>query len=121
LTCGVLLLQADLDRIVPSMAIVRQIFRSQDFGEVPLTATFKDDWQLVPRADEHKYLNIVKKPLPRNVVPDAIPFPPLLNHFIMMERQRKGESLDERPMLPITSVLLPKPFIYPAETDENSA
>jgi len=117
----VLLFKADLDNTVWSSAIVRQIFRGQDFGDVTLTTTFKDDWHLVPRADEHIYLNIVKKPLPLNPVPDSVPFPPLLNHFIMMERQRKGESLGERPMLPIKSVLLPKPHILPAETDDSSA
>ena len=97
-----------------SLAYVRKIFRGQDFGDVMTTASYKEDWKLVPRADEHKYLNIVKKPLPQTVVPDTVPFPPLLNHFIMLERQKKGESLEEPPMLPIRSVLLPKPHILPA-------
>ena len=108
------LLKADPDCRVQSSAYVRKIFRGQDFGEVNVTSCYKADWKLVPRADEDKYLNTVKKPLPQTVVPDSIPFPPLLDHFIMLERQQKAESLQERPMLPVKSVLRPKPDILPA-------
>ena len=114
-------LQADLDIRVPSTVTVRTIFRGQDFGDLVTKTCYKADWQLVPRSDEHKYVNSVKKPLPQNVVPDAVPFPPLLNHFIMMERQQKGEAVDERPMLPIKSVLRPKLTIETAETEESAA
>lgn len=113
-----LLFKADLDCRVRSSAIARKIFRGQDLGDGRITSSYKDDWHLVPRADEHKYLNTVKKPLPRNIVPDAIPFPPLLDHFIMLERQQKGESLEEQPMLPIKSVLKPRPTVL---TDDSSA
>lgn len=106
-------MQADIDSIVRSIVYVRKIFRGQDFGEVMTTSSYKDDWKLVPRADEHKYLNTVKKPLPQANVPDTAPFPPLLNHFIMLERQQKREPLAEPPRLPIKPVLVPKPHIVP--------
>lgn len=98
------------------MAYMRKIFRGQDFGEVRTTACYKSDWKLVSRANEHKYLNAVKKPLPRTDVPDTMPFPPLLEHFIMLERQQKGEPLEETPTLPIKSVLVPKPTVFSEAT-----
>jgi len=94
-----------LDYVVRSSVTARKVFRGQDLGDVKITSCYKSDWQLVPRTDEHKYLNVTKKPLPLNYVPDSISFPPLLNHFITMERQQKGESLEERPVLPLRSVV----------------
>jgi len=99
---------------VHSVAYVRKIFRGQDFGVVPTSACYKSDWKLIPRAEEHKYLNAVKNPPQPNCVPEAVPFPPLLEHFIKLERQQKGQPADERPMLPIKSVLVRKPNILPA-------
>jgi len=96
-----------------SLAHAQKVFRGENYGDFVITACHKADWKLVPRAEEHKYLNIVKKPRPRNVVPDTVPFPPLLNHFIMLERQQKGEPLDKPPMLPIKSVLTPRQPILP--------
>ena len=92
---------------------MKKIFRGENHGDVVVGVCHLCDWKLVPRAEEHKYLNIVQKPLPQTVVPDTIPFPPLLKHFIMLERQQKGEPLDKPPMLPIKSVLIPKPPILP--------
>ena len=105
-----------MDCRVGSVAYVRKIFRGQDFGEVMTTACYKSDWKLVARADEHRYLNAVKKPPPRTDVPDAIPFPPLLKHFVMLEKQQKGELLEEPPMLPVKSILVPKPNLLSETT-----
>jgi len=103
----------DVNSQVKSRVWVRKIFRGEDFGEVMTSTSYKADWKLVPRADEHKYLNTAKRVRPRGELPDAVPFPPLLNHFIMLERQQKGQPLDEPPMLPVKSVLLPRPQILP--------
>lgn len=110
------LLKADQDCRVRSVAYMRKIFRGQDFGEVMTTACYKSDWKLVSRADEHIYLNAVKKPLPRTDVPETIPLPPLLKHFVMLERQQKGEPLEETPMLPIKSAVVRKPTIFSETT-----
>ena len=102
-----------MDYKVQSYAHAKKIFRGENCGDEVISKCFMADWKLVPRDEEHKYLNIVKKPRPRTVVPDAIPFPPLLNHFIMLERHQKGQPLDKPPMLPIKSVLIPRPPIVP--------
>lgn len=96
-----------MDNKVRSVIYAKKIFRGEDLGETMTATSYKADWKLVPRSEEHVYLNGVKKPLPRNLVPDAIPFPPLLNYFIMLERKQKGEPLDKPPMLPVKSVLIP--------------
>lgn len=92
---------------------MKKIFRGENYGDAMTTACYKCDWKLVPRSEEHKYLNAELKPLPRTTIPDAVPFPPLLNYFIMLERQQKGEPLDKLPMLPVKSVVKPRPVILP--------
>jgi len=90
---------------------MKKVFRGENHGNVVTTASYKCDWKLVHRDEEHKYLSAVEQPLQRTAVPDSIPFPPLLNYFIMLERQQKGEPLDKPPMLPIKSAIIPKQSI----------
>jgi len=105
------LLKADVDCRVRSLAFMKKIFRGEDLGEQMTTACYKADWKLVPRSEEHKYLDAVKNPLPLRHVPEYVPFPPLLKHFIMLEKQQQGEPLDETLMLPIKPVVVAKPQI----------
>jgi len=90
------------------MAYLQKIFRGEDYGEFLTDTSYKPDWKLVPRSEEHKYLNAANKRRIRNFIPNTIPFPPLLNHFIMLERKQKGEPLDPPPVLPIKSVVVPR-------------
>ena len=70
---------------------------------------YKSDWRLVPREEETALLNYKpEKERPRNIIPDAIPFPPLLERMMILELEAQGKEMTEKPMLPISLCTFPE-------------
>jgi hypothetical protein len=92
--------QADPDVQVKSIAYGVHVFRGEEKGEEAIDTCYKADWKLVPRTEEAKF----KTPVPArplNIVPDAVPFPPLFAHFVMSQKQRLGKPVETPPKLPL--------------------
>ncbi len=93
-------LQADSDVCVRSYAHAKRIFRGELQGETKIKTTFKADWRLVPRDDEDRFTSVLCK-RESKTLPSSVPFPPLLEHMIVAEKSRAGQSLGQTPTLPL--------------------
>ncbi|XP_014671037.1 PREDICTED: uncharacterized protein LOC106811829 [Priapulus caudatus] len=81
----------------------RKVFRGNELGEWKIMAGHKADWRLIPRDDEHKYLNWKPaQPFVHSVIPREQPFPPLLREIIRQEMKAAGKSTDKEALLPIS-------------------
>lgn len=82
------------------MVLVERVFRGHKNSKpVQLdTATYKADYMLIPKDQEHLYLENAKLPEKR-VLPRMTDLPPLLAQIIMRQMKAKGEEVSEEPKL----------------------
>lgn len=82
------------------MVLVERVFRGhKNLKPVQLdTATYKADYMLIPKDQEHLYLENAKLPEKR-ILPRTTDLPPLLAQIIMRQMKAKGEKVSEEPKL----------------------
>jgi len=99
------LTEAEIDARNKSIAYGMKVWRGQQWGEGTIKAGYKNDWRLVPKLDEAKFLSYKATDRALTIVPDKIPMPPLLEYLVLEERRRdsgqKSAPLSEleRPMM----------------------
>jgi len=84
------------------MVLVERVFRGQK-NPKPIqldTATYKADYILIPKDQEHLYLNNTNVPEIK-VLPRTTDFPPLFAQMIMRQMKAKGIAEPEEPKLNI--------------------
>jgi len=95
--------EAEIDSTCKSIAYGMKIWRGEQCGESIIKGCYKNDWRLVPRLTEAKFLSYSVSERPRTIVPDKIPMPPLLEHLVLEERRFSAapSTSDEsdRPMM----------------------
>ncbi|KAK2710817.1 small ribosomal subunit protein mS34-like [Artemia franciscana] len=76
--------------------LVEEVFRGRKNPELKdLTAiTYKNDFKLVPKHEEHKLINVAPVELPETVVPSEIEPPPLLKMLCAQRRAARGEDTE---------------------------
>lgn len=82
------------------MVLVERVFRGQK-NPKPIqldAATYKADYVLVPRDQEHLYLENAKLP-EEKIMPRTTDLPPLLSQIIMRQMKAKGVEISEEPKL----------------------
>jgi len=79
--------EAEIDSTCKSIAYGMKVWRGEPLGENIIKSCFKNDWRLVPRLDEMKFLSYTVPERPRTIVPDKIKMPPLLEHLILEEKR----------------------------------
>lgn len=72
------------------------------------------DWRLVPKHEEAAFTAFT--PAPPEDAPLCVPYPPLLRAMILAERQKKGDSSTEEPMLNLERTRV-DPWDYPARQE----
>uniref|UniRef100_T1J893 28S ribosomal protein S34, mitochondrial n=1 Tax=Strigamia maritima TaxID=126957 RepID=T1J893_STRMM len=88
---------------------LENIFRGVNCGIETDNTVFKQDWQLIPKAEEEKFLKIPVKSKPDyKILPATKEFPPLFKLLLKQDRKLQGLSVDEVPQLPLQVVN--KPF-----------
>ncbi|XP_029672324.1 28S ribosomal protein S34, mitochondrial [Formica exsecta] len=89
-----------IDRKV--MVLVERVFRGHKNPKpVQLdTATYKADYILIPKDQEHLYLENAKVP-EKKILPRTTDLPPLLSQIIMRQMKAKGDKVSEEPKLPL--------------------
>lgn len=82
------------------MVLVERVFRGHKNPKpVQLdTATYKADYMLVPRDQEHLYLENKKLP-EEKILPRTTDLPPLLSQIIVHQMKAKGDKVFEEPKL----------------------
>ena len=76
-----------------------RVFRGKAVGERLIKRCYKADWRLVPRDKEEEFIKAVVTDRQPNIVPDNIPFPPLMEYMIKVDAERNGQPLTEKPSL----------------------
>ncbi|XP_050447995.1 28S ribosomal protein S34, mitochondrial-like [Cataglyphis hispanica] len=82
------------------MVLVERVFRGHKNPKpVQLdSVTYKADYMLIPKDQEHLYLENAKLPEKR-ILPRTTDLPPLLAQIIMRQMKAKGEKVSEEPKL----------------------
>ncbi|CAL1683088.1 unnamed protein product [Lasius platythorax] len=82
------------------MVLVERVFRGHKNPKpVQLdAATYKADYMLIPKDQEHLYLENAKLPEKR-ILPRTTDLPPLLSQIIMRQMKAKGDTVSEEPKL----------------------
>ncbi|KAL6442032.1 hypothetical protein ACFW04_002396 [Cataglyphis niger] len=82
------------------MVLVERVFRGHKNPKpVQLdSVTYKADYMLIPKDQEHLYLENAKLPEKR-ILPRTTDLPPLLAQIIMQQMKTKGEKVSEEPKL----------------------
>lgn len=82
------------------MVLVERVFRGHKNSKpVQLdSATYKADYQLVPKDQEHLYLNNTKVPEMR-ILPRTTNLPPLFSQMVIRQMKEKGETAPAEPQL----------------------
>lgn len=82
------------------MVLVERVFRGEKTPKpVQLdSATYKADYVLIPKDQEHLYLNNTKVPEKR-ILPRTTDFPPLFSQLIMRQMKAKGVATPAEPKL----------------------
>ncbi|XP_053987187.1 28S ribosomal protein S34, mitochondrial [Hylaeus volcanicus] len=81
-------------------ALVRRTFRGYT-EPTPVQiekASYKADYVLIPKDQEHLFLNRKEQPA-RRVMPRTTSFPPLLKEFLYYQAKQAGQPLTEEPKL----------------------
>ncbi|XP_012503147.1 PREDICTED: 28S ribosomal protein S34, mitochondrial [Propithecus coquereli] len=75
--------------------------------------TMYHDWRLVPKHEEEAFTAFT--PQPEHGV-CSVPYPPLLRAMILAERQKRGDTSTEEPMLNVEGINI-QPWDYPAKQE----
>ncbi|XP_015122745.1 uncharacterized protein LOC107045123 [Diachasma alloeum] len=82
------------------MALAETTFRGKkDVIKQIDHATYKTDFRLVPKDEEHKYLNWVDRP--EVILPRTMELPPLLCEIMVRNLKAKGQEVDKPPEMEI--------------------
>jgi len=89
--------EIDLPPEGKSIAYGMRVWRGEPRGEHRIVRCHENDWRLVHRLDEQKFLSYQIPDIPFRVVPDEVPLPPLLEHLVLQDRRlnakrRQGEE-----------------------------
>lgn len=76
-------------------------FRGEPKGEVKINKAYKPDWRLVPRHEEEIFRTYAGEVEERPVIPKEMHLPPLLEYLEMTAAERSGNSMTERPKIPV--------------------
>ena len=63
--------------------------------------TPKQDWVMVPKDEVVEFCKYDGPTRPKKLIPEQIPYPPLLERLIIQQKQFAGEEVTEKPMLPL--------------------
>ncbi|XP_073968718.1 mitochondrial ribosomal protein S34 [Rhodnius prolixus] len=77
-------------------AYVEKVFRGRRYPQVVEMegTTYKADYRLVPKSEENSlWERVASTKLTERILPDSVPFPPLLSHILEQERSSPGEAL----------------------------
>lgn len=80
--------------------LVEKVFRGQKYQK-PVqmdSVTYKDDYILIPKDQEHLYLDNTKVP-EMKILPRTTDLPPLFSQMIIRQMQAKGVAIDTEPKL----------------------
>jgi len=77
--------EAEIDSTCKSIAYGMKVWRGEPCGESVIKSCYKNDWRLVPRLSEAKFLDYSVPDRPRSIVPDMKRMPPLLEHLVLEE------------------------------------
>lgn len=82
------------------MVLVERVFRGEKNAKpVQLdSATYKADYMLIPKDQEHLYLNNTKVPEKR-ILPRTTDLPPLFSQLIIHQMKAKGVAMPMAPQL----------------------
>ena len=90
----------------PLKVLIHLFATGRHMGEMSMNNGYKADWRLIPKVEEEAYKTTYRPGLdtlpPKNIVPAAVPFPPLLKMMIRDEAVKQGRPLEKEPMLPLT-------------------
>lgn len=85
------------------MVLVERVFRGLKSPK-PIqldSATYKADYMLIPKDQEHLYVNSNAKVPEKRILPKETDFPPLLSQLIMQQMKAKGVATPQVPKLPL--------------------
>ncbi|XP_011304790.1 uncharacterized protein mRpS34 [Fopius arisanus] len=83
------------------MALVETTFRGKKDSRISQMdrSTYKTDFRLVPKDEEHKYLNWIDRP--EVILPRTMELPPLLREIMVRNLRAKGQKVDTPPQMTI--------------------
>ncbi|XP_063995590.1 uncharacterized protein Mrps34 [Diachasmimorpha longicaudata] len=107
------------EKIRKCMVLVEATFRGQKDPRIKQMdgATYKTDYRLVPKDEEHKYVYWVNRP--EVILPRTMELPPLLSEIMVRNLKAKGEKVDKPPEMNIIYNLMGMKVYRVAEEGET--